>query len=556
MSAEGFFGPSEQSLVDMIQMWGLNNTTGILFVTSGQEEGEVHFDGGNAVWAKAGPYLTNEDAVYHILALKEGKFRFVNTNHVEKSDGWVASYQQMIMEGMRRLDHINDDMRGIEEKFGLIPHIIKEQADGDVADSDATEAEKVFLGLVDGKRNLEKLFNCCGLGVYKRVEVFSKLLSDGIIGMRKVRVLVVDDQKMWREIISNMLIKEPCFEIVGTAEDGIDALKQLSELKPDVMTLDLEMPRLNGLKTLYWMMSGGYDIVLKSHYDIDVEDTYRCPVVVISAIATKMADETLEALMGGASGYITKPSQVVTESLEEQQQRIAKTVLMASQVDLSKSKRIKARDVDEKKPLSDKSTNKMICTAASVVGGLTSLMQLVPGIPADLDASLFVVIDDLESVEHARSFAEFLDRHSELSVFVADKNSILKRGAVYISPGNQQVRFGVTQTKQTAFKLGSYEESGGSGDKVSRPIDDMLVSAVRCKGFEKRLGLVLAGDGSDGKIGFLDMVKLGGKVFAQDSYSSLNPVKPENVAGMGIAKVVQLGDMVKNIVDDIGLTTD
>jgi len=551
MSAEGFFGPSEQSLVDMIQMWGLNNTTGILFVTSGQEEGEVHFDGGNAVWAKAGPYLTNEDAVYHLLALKEGKFRFVNTNHIEKSDGWSASYQQMIMEGMRRLDHINNDMRGIVEKFGLIPQIIKEPLD-----NNSSEAEKVFLGLVDGKRNLEKLFNCCGLGVYKRVEVFNKLLSDGIISMRKVRVLVVDDQKMWLKIISEMLMKEPCFEIVGTAEDGIDALKKLSELKPDVMTLDLEMPRLNGLKTLYWMMSGGYDIILKSHYDIDIEDTYRCPVVVISAIATKMADETLEALMGGASGYITKPSQVVTESLEEQQQRIAKTVLMASQVDLTKSKRIKARNVDEKKPLSDKNVNKIICAGASLVGGLTSLMQLIPGIPADLDASLFVVIDDLESVEHARSFAEFLDRHSEITVYVADKNSILKRGAVYISPGSQQVRFGVTQTKQTAFKLSSYEESENSGSKASRPIDDMLVSAIRCKGFEERLGLVLAGDGVDGKIGFLDMVKLGGKVFAQDSYSSLNPIKPENVAGMGIAKVIQLGDMVKNIVDDIGLVAD
>ncbi len=551
MSAEGFFGPSEQSLVDMIQMWGLNNTTGILFVTSGQEEGEVHFDGGNAVWAKAGPYLTNEDAVYHLLALKEGKFRFVNTNHIEKSDGWSASYQQMIMEGMRRLDHINNDMRGIVEKFGLIPQIIKEPLD-----NNSSEAEKVFLGLVDGKRNLEKLFNCCGLGVYKRVEVFNKLLSDGIISMRKVRVLVVDDQKMWLKIISEMLMKEPCFEIVGTAEDGIDALIKLSELKPDVMTLDLEMPRLNGLKTLYWMMSGGYDIILKSHYDIDVEDTYRCPVVVISAIATKMADETLEALMGGASGYITKPSQVVTESLEEQQQRIAKTVLMASQVDLTKSKRIKARNVDEKKPLSDKNVNKIICAGASLVGGLTSLMQLIPGIPADLDASLFVVIDDLESVEHARSFAEFLDRHSEITVYVADKNSILKRGAVYISPGSQQVRFGVTQTKQTAFKLSSYEESENSGSKASRPIDDMLVSAIRCKGFEERLGLVLAGDGVDGKIGFLDMVKLGGKVFAQDSYSSLNPIKPENVAGMGIAKVIQLGDMVKNIVDDIGLVAD
>lgn len=544
MSVEGFFGANEQNLVDLIQMWGLAKTTGVLNVTSGKVEGEIHFDGGRVVWAKAGPYLSDEDAVYHILALEEGKFRFVNTSGINKSPSLNASYHEIIMEGMRRLDHLKNERRGLDEKFGFIPYVVKD--DG----SDALSyEEKVFLGLVDGRRNLEKVFNNCGLGVHKSFEVYNRLLSSGFIKLRQVRVLVVDDQAMWRKVLSGMLAKEPYFEIVGTAEDGIDALKKLSELRPDVMTLDLEMPRLDGIQTLYWMMSGGYDILLKSHH-VDIEDTYRCPVVVISAVAKRMAPETLEALMGGASAYITKPSQVVTESVEEQQQRIAKTVLMASQVDLMKSRRIKARDIDKKEGAARENSRKMVCIGASMVGGLTSLMQMIPLLPEDMDASMFVVIDDLNSIEHAGSFAEFLDRHSQVRVLAADKNTILKKGSVYISSGNQGVIFGMTRTGQTGFMVKQKTEE--EARRPSRPVDEMLLSAMRCKGFDKRVGVVLAGDGVDGKIGFLEMVKHGERVFAQDSYSSLNPIKPEIVSNTGIARIVPLGDMVKFIVDEVG----
>lgn len=543
MSAEGYFGPGEQSLVDMIQMWGINKTTGILYVISGESKGELHFFEGKSVGAHFGSLLADEEAIYHMLSLPEGKFRFVNTRSIRKSGDWSATYHDIIMEGMRRLDHLNSDKREVEDKLGLIPFITK-----DISDIDLSEHERVFLGLMDNKRNLGKVFNSSGLGLQKGLEIFQKMLSGEVFKLRKVRVLVVDDQDMWRKVISKMLLRDPFFEIAGVAEDGLDALKKLSDLKPDVMTLDLEMPRLNGIKTLYWMMSGGYDIVLKSHFNIEVEDTYRCPVVVISAIAGKMAPETLDALMGGASGYITKPSQVGTETLEQQQQRIAKTVLMASQVDLSKARRIKPQDSSDKSTLPEDDTRKLVCVASSTVGGLTSLMQFIPALPSTLDAAVFVVVDDLDSVGHAASFAEFLDRHSKVGVFPADRNTIIKKGAVYIMAGTQRVVFGETKAKKTGFKV----ESLKGQKKDFKVIDDMLLSAARCKGLDKKTGVVLAGDGVDGKLGFLEMVKFGEKVFTQDSYSSLNPVKPENVANTGISRTVPLSDMAKHVVEDIG----
>lgn len=546
MSVEGFFGAKEQNLVDMIQMWGLAKATGILKISSGREDGEIHFDGGKLVWAKAGPYLSNDDAVYHILALEEGKFRFINTSIIQKSNSLNASYHEIIMEGMIRLDHLKNEREALNEKYGFIPYIVN---DNDSLDRLSYE-EKVFLGLVDGRRNLENVFNNCGLGIHKSFEIYSRLLASNIINLRKVRVMVVDDQAMWRKVLFGMLMKEPYFEVAGTAEDGIEALRKVSELRPDVMTLDLEMPNLNGLQTLYWMMSGGYDILLKSQYDIDIQDTYRCPVVVISAIATRMAPETLEALMGGASAYITKPSQVSYESIEEQQQRIAKTVLMASQVDLLKSRRIMPKAVEKSGDVARANSRKLVCVGTSMVGGLTSLMQLIPTIPEELDASVFVVIDDLNSIEHARSFAEFLDRYSHVKVSVADRNTILRKGCVYISCGKQTVRFGITKTGQSAFKVSQEEEENPANPP--RPIDEMVHSAMRCKGFDKRVGIVLAGDGDDGKIGFLEMVKHGEAVFAQDFYSSLNPVKPEIVSNTGIARIVPLGDMVKFIIDEVG----
>lgn len=542
MSAEGFFGPGEQSLVDMIQMWGLNKITGILAVKSGREEGEVHFNSGRAVWAEVGPHLSNEDAIYHILALEAGRFRFVNTSKIRSTVRWSASYQEIIMEGMRRLDHINDDKRALEEKFGFIPHVI---ADGYSAG--ASGSDRVFLNLVDGKSNLEKVVNHCGLGLHKGLEVFKRLLAENVIALRKVRVLVVDDQSAWRKVISNMLAKEPYFEIAGTAEDGLDALKKLAELKPDVITLDLEMPNLDGIKTLYWMMSGGYDILLQSQFNVKIDETHRCPVVVISAVVGKMTPETLDALMGGACGYITKPSQIAGKNLAAQQQKIAKTVLMASQVDLVKSRRIRPKEIVLDKSFMRETAEKLVCMGASMVGGLTSLMQLIPKLPARIDAAFLVVIDDLDSLEHARSFAEFLDSHSEVKVLTAERNTILKRGVVYLSPGTHNVVFGVTNTKKVGFKV-----SQRTGEEELQPIDAMLISAIHCKGIHRRLGVVLAGDGSDGKIGFLEMLKFGETVFAQDSYSSLNPIKPENVASTGISRVVPLGEMVRHICDEVG----
>lgn len=450
MSAEGFFGPKEQNLVDLIQMWGLAKATGVLTIKSGNDEGNVHFAAGNVVYAKCGDHLLNEDALYHILSLQEGRFRFVNTVVIENDGNFCAPYHEVIMEGMRRLDHLKNESSVVEERFGFIPVVVKEMDHATM-----TPEQKVFIDLVDGRRNLGKVFANCGLGNFKSFDIFNYFLKEGIINLRKVRVLIVDDQSMWRQVVSKMILAEKHFEVVGTAEDGVDALQKLSELKPDVMTLDIEMPRLNGLKTLYWMMSGGYDILLKEQFELDVEETYRCPVVVISAVATKMAKETLEALMGGATGYITKPSQFETLSLEDQQKRIAKTVLMASQVDLIKSRRIKAIDVTNKPEPVVSNSRKLLTIGASVVGGLNSLLQLIPQIPADLDGSIMVKIDDLDSIEHAKSFAEFLDAHSKIKVMPADGNALLNKGVVYISPGSQHIKFGevdVDGKKQTAFK--------------------------------------------------------------------------------------------------------
>lgn len=546
MSVEGFFGLKEQNLMDLIQMWGLAKATGILKIASGKEEGEIHFDDGKLVWAKAGPHLSDDDAIFHILALQEGKFRFINTSLIQRSDSLNASYHEVVMEGMIRLDNLKNERIALDDKFGFIPYIVN---DNDGLDRLAYD-EKVFLGLVDGRRNLENVFNNSGLGVHKNFETYRRLDSQGIIKLRKIRVLVVDDQAMWRKVLSGILNRDPYIEVVGTAENGIDALRKLSELRPDVMTLDLEMPDLDGLQTLYWMMSGGYDILLRSHLDKEIEDTYRCPVVVISAVATKMATETLEALMAGASAYITKPSQVSYNSIEEQQHRIIKTVLMASQIDLMKSRRIRPHKVDKGRQVARPNPRKLVCVGASMVGGLTSLMQMIPALPEDMDASVFVVIDDMDSIDHARSFADFLDQHSRVNVLTADRNTILRKGCVYISSGQQTVRFGITNTGQNAFKVFQKGDEG-LGNEL-KPIDEMLHSAIKCRGFDKRVGIVLAGDGDDGKIGFLEMVKHGEPVFVQDFYSSLNPVKPEIIAGTGIARIIPLENIVRSIIDETG----
>jgi len=550
MSAEGFFGPGEQSLVDMFQMWGYSKATGILTVKSGNEDGEVHLDSGKVVWANFGPFLVNEDAVYYILSLEEGRFRFVNTINIKRAGIWSATCQEIMLEAMRRLDHLKNEQKSLDKKLALIPEIVK-----DVERRRSSDDERVFLGLIDGRRNLMKIFDSCGFGNQRCLEIFDKLQSEGVTTLRKIKVLVVDDQAVWRKVISFMLAKEPYFEVVGTASNGIDALKKLSEHKPDVMTLDLEMPKLDGIKALYWMMSGSYEILLKSYNINNMGEPYRCPVVVISAVATLMAPATLYALMGGASGYITKPSRNVSESLARQQKRIAKTVLLASQVDMTKIRRVRDRYIIKSDNHSGECSKKVICVGTSMVGGLTSLMHLLPSLPQDLDASVFIVIDDLESEEHSKSFADFLDKRCEVSVRPADRSAVMKKGTVYISAGSNLVSFGQLRTGQTAFKIRrNGRESRGRRD--TKPIDTLLISAIRCRGFDKRIGVVLAGDGTDGKVGSIEMARFGEKVFAQDSYSSLNPAKPDRIAGTGVARVVPLKEMAKKIIDEVGRTVN
>src|SRR3972149_116788 len=201
MSFEGFFGPNEGSLVDMIQMWGLAKTSGVLTIKSGKEEGEVHFFEGRAVWAKAGKYMADEDAIYHVLAMEEGRFRFVTTNDINNNGAFNCSFQELIMEGMRRLDHLKNEKKVLDDKMGFIPYVAA------VPHETLTDEQKIFLSLVNGKSSLEKVFNHCGLGVHKSFEVYTKLSSKGLIGLRKVRVLVVDDQAMWRKVVTNMLLQ-------------------------------------------------------------------------------------------------------------------------------------------------------------------------------------------------------------------------------------------------------------------------------------------------------------------------------------------------------------
>ena len=230
---------------------------------------------------------------------------------------------------------------------------------------------------------------------------------------------------------------------------------------------------------------------------------------------------------------------------------------MASQVDLMKSRRIKTYEAKDKKDPPGENATKLVCVGASTVGGLTSLMQFVPQIPATLDAAVFVMIDDLNSIEHARSFAEFLDRHSDIKVKIADKPMLVNKGCVYVCCSGYSVRFGVTKVEEklrTACKVSQVVQSENGNSFKS--LDEMLVSAAKCKGFEKRVGVVLAGDGLDGKVGYLNMAKTGDKIFAQDFYSSLNPVKPENVANTGVARIVPLGAMVKQIITEIGRSAE
>lgn len=346
--------------------------------------------------------------------------------------------------------------------------------------------------------------------------------------MEKIKVLVVDDSAFMRKIISEMLNEDSEIEVTGTAKDGKEALKYTIENSPDVITLDLEMPGLNGLQTLKYIM-----------------DEKPTPVIMLSAYTQKGADITMQALEQGAFDFVCKPSGEISIDIKKIQKELIEKIKLAKTVDIKKIKIYEAEKI--KDTLKEKKTelkNEVLVIIVSSTGGPKALSDVIPKLPRDLDAG-FLVIQHM-APGFTTSLANRLNSQSLLEVKEAENGDEIKPCRVLIAPGNFHMEI---KKEDNIYRVELNQKPPRLG---VRPCADItILSAV--KNFEgKIVCVILTGMGKDGALGAEKVKEKNGIVIAQDKETSVIFGMPKAVIDKGLAdKIVSIDTVAATITEEI-----
>jgi len=322
-----------------------------------------------------------------------------------------------------------------------------------------------------------------------------------------IRVLVVDDSALVRKVLSEQLSSFEDIEVVGTAIDPYAARERIAELEPDVMTLDIEMPRMDGLSFLAKLMK---------HHPI--------PVVIVSSVAPENSEEAVRALRLGAVEVVPKPGSHF--SVPDVGRRLVKAIRTASVARVGKmSGPVKKDGVQKAQPLSDhlRTTHRIIGIGAST-GGTRALERLLEQVPPNAPG---IAIVQHMPAGFTASFAERLDSLLDLTVREATDGERLVPGMVLIAPGGRHL-----MVERNGAVWVARVRSGPAVNR-HRPSVDVLFRSLARNAGDNALGIILTGMGGDGAAGLLEMKKSGAHTVAQDELTSVVWGMPKVAIEMG-----------------------
>ncbi|MCK5659754.1 MAG: chemotaxis response regulator protein-glutamate methylesterase [Methanosarcinales archaeon] len=363
-----------------------------------------------------------------------------------------------------------------------------------------------------------------------------------------IRALVVDDSAFMRKVISDILNQDPNINVIATARNGQDAVEKVERLKPDVVTLDNEMPVLSGLNALGYIMS-------------------ECPtpVVMLSSVDEKAADITLTAFEYGAVDFIQKPSGSISLDIGEMADHIRAQVKIAASVDLRKlgfmeehvKKTVKPKAVKKVDVASTKTTKKAvsangtaptpvytrkILAIASSTGGPRALEQVIPKLPRNLNAAVLVV--QHMPAGFTASLSQRLDSQSELRVKEAQDGDIVQEGVVLLAPGNYHME--IVQKEVNGIMKEVVALNQRPREQGVRPCANILFQSIAPIYGSNILSVVLTGMGVDGADGVAEIKSRGGRAISEDQSSCVVYGMPKAIADRGLADSVVPLDMVSN----------
>jgi two-component system, chemotaxis family, protein-glutamate methylesterase/glutaminase len=321
------------------------------------------------------------------------------------------------------------------------------------------------------------------------------------------RVLVVEDSALMGRQISNILNSAPDLTVIGRARDGLEALSMVEEFKPDVITMDVEMPRMNGITALKHVMV-----------------KYSIPTVMISALTTEGATTSFDALKFGAIDVIAKPSQREDESLEAQQADIVAKVRRAAEIRTGRARyiRITTNLSAYAKQGGGKpgETSRFIGIGAGT-GGYYSLLRIIPALPAGFEHVLIANI--LIASRYVEPFVNYLDAYSEIPIKAVRNSMTLERGVCYIC--SYQDRLIVERDGSGEVKL-DFADAGADSDLYKEAMVDKLFESLANTVGNRAVAVVLTGPGSAGALGLLEVRRAGGMGVVQDINNCMDPSMP------------------------------
>jgi len=343
-----------------------------------------------------------------------------------------------------------------------------------------------------------------------------------------IKVLIIDDSSFMRQELTRIISDDPEIEVIGTAFDGVNALKKLETLKPDVITLDIEMPQMDGLTFLKHIMISN-----------------PIPVVVISSLTQRGAEVTLEALRLGAIDIIPKPSGTISLDIKKQQAEIIEKIKAANKVDCTKIKKVSRQVVLNKQENTGSNLSGAICKHIVAIGvstgGPQTLLHIIPKLPADLPAAVLIV-QHMPPV-FTKSFAERLNILSDMSVKEAEHKDKILAGNIYVAPGDFHM---------TVNKSGTHIEINKEpANTLHRPSVDVMMLSVASVFGRNTTGVILTGMGKDGAQGLKVIHDKGGKTIAESENTAVVYGMPREAARLGAADFMLDNDKIAHKIVEI-----
>jgi len=353
---------------------------------------------------------------------------------------------------------------------------------------------------------------------------------------KRIKVLIVDDSALVRRILTEMLSSDPSITVLGAAHDAYDAREKIKALNPDVLTLDVEMPRMDGVTFLRNLMR-----------------LRPMPVIMVSSLTDKGAEVTLDALSIGAVDYLPKPKIDLAATLADYKEELIAKVKAAASARVRAPPAAASASADAIVAKRDRqrllrTTERIIAIGAST-GGTEAIKEVLIRLPPDTPG---IVITQHIPKLFSGAFARRMDTCCQVSVCEAEDGQQILRGHAYVAPGDMHLLL-VRDGARYVCRL-------DQGPPVNRhkPSVDVLFRSVAQQAGRNAIGVILTGMGKDGAVGLKEMRDAGGRTIAQDEATSIVWGMPgEAVAVGGAADVLPLGDIwsrVLQLADEMDIT--